>query len=82
LTNLAPPSSQEITRYGLEQQCPGKDEPGDQEANPGGWQLAVRAIRLDAGVGQVEACCGDPVGCEAISGYGQASKPKPKKVGS
>jgi len=65
-----------------DKQCPGEDEPGDQEANPGSWQLPGWTVRLDAGIRQAEACRGDPVGIEALSGHGQTSKPKPKKGGS
>ena len=50
-----------------------------KKAHPGGSQLPRRAVSLDAGVGPAEACRGDPVGIEALSGHGQASKPKPKK---
>ena len=64
------------------QQCFGKDEPEDQEKDPGGWQLPGRSIGPDAGVGQTQACRGYPVGGEAVSGYGQVSKQKPKKGGS
>ena len=43
------------------QQCFGKDEPGDQEKDPSGWQLPGRSIGPDAGVGQTQACRGYPV---------------------
>ena len=43
--------------------------------------LPGRTVRFDAGIRQTEACRGDPVGIEALSGYGQTSKPKPKKGG-
>ncbi len=48
------------------QQCPGKDELGNQEKNPGSWKLPGRSIGPDAGVGQTEAGRGDPVGIEAL----------------
>jgi len=50
-----------------------------KKAHPGGWQLPRRAVCLDAGIRQTAAYRGDPVGIEALSGYGQPSKPKPKK---
>ena len=68
---------------------------GPVESGLATWMVLVRmahqdyffsghciAVRLDAGIRQAEACRGDPVGIEALPGYGQTSKPKPKKGGS
>ena len=86
LDGLVKTSVEEVLNQYLDhdpdKQCPGEDEPGDQEANPGSWQLPGRAVRFDAGIRQAEACRGDPVGIEALPGHEQTSKPKPKKEGS
>ena len=64
------------------QQCLGEVEPGDHETDPGGWQLPGRPFRPDVGGSQAEACRGDPVGIETVSGHdGQASKTNSKKGG-
>ena len=61
------------------QQCFGKDEPGDQEKDPGGWQLPGRSIGPDAGVGPTQACRGYPVGARRYLDMDRLQNKNPRK---